>query len=139
MLRRELRRYRSWQRQAAKENPRLRTALSAEDTAFILLSSTGKQVHRSTVTKLIKWRAIRAGIALVPSDCCDAVGGYSSKMTPHALRRAWADHALNDKHHPLPLDVVAEVLNHADVRTTRLHYAGTKKQRANDALRGHRL
>ncbi|HEU4656359.1 MAG TPA: tyrosine-type recombinase/integrase [Capillimicrobium sp.] len=138
-LRAELRRYRHWQEQEAKRNPRLRAALADEETAFVLLSSSGKQLHRSTLTKMIKWRAVRAGVAVVPSTDPDAVDGKSSKMTLHALRRAWADHALNDPENPLPIDVVAEVLSHADVRTTRLHYARTKKRRAHDALRGHRL
>jgi integrase len=138
-LRAELRRYRHWQQEEAKRNPRVRAALMDEDTAFVLLSAEGQQLHASTLTKLIKWRAIRAGVALVPSNDSDAVNGMSSKMTVHALRRAWADHALNDPHNPAPLDVVGETLGHEDVRTTRLHYAQTKQPRVRDALRRHRL
>jgi integrase len=60
-------------------------------------------------------------------------------MSPHALRRAWADHSLNDPVNPAPLDVVSAVLNHSETTTTRRHYAHTNGERARDALLGHRL
>jgi integrase len=60
-------------------------------------------------------------------------------LTPHALRRAWADHALNDPDDPVSIEVVSEVLNHKDISTTRRHYAGTKPERAKAALLARRL
>lgn len=139
VLRSELRRYRRWQQSEAERNPRIAAALADERTAYVLLSSTGNRLHQSTLTKLIKWRAIRAGVAVYPSTDSDAVGGYSNRVTLHSMRRAWADHALNDPDNPVPLDVVAEVLGHRDVRTTRLHYARTKPRRATAALRARQL
>lgn len=87
VLRRELRRYKAWQQEQAALSPRIANALSDEDTAFILLSSTGKQLHQSTLTKMVKWRAVRAKVGLVRSDDVDAVDGFNSKLTPHSLRR----------------------------------------------------
>ena len=90
---------------------------------------------------MIKWRGVRAKVALARSTSDDAVDRWTSKVArpTHALRRAWVDHALNHPDNPVPLDVVAEVLDHSDRRTTRRHYARTKQSRAADALRRHRL
>lgn len=65
------------------------------------------------------------------------MGGLISQVSPHAYRRAWATIALNEKE--MPIDVVSEVLKHADIATTRRHYAPTKSERARAALIGMRL
>ncbi len=41
-------------------------------------------------------------------------GRKTSRASPHALRRAWATHALNDADDPVPIDVVSSVLRHAE-------------------------
>ncbi len=139
VLRRELRRYRKWQDEEARNNPSTREALADERTAYILLTNKGRQVNGSTLTKMIKWRGIRAEVGLIPSSDTGAVGGWNSRLTPHSLRRAWADHALNDPVNPLPLDLVSGALNHASTQTTINHYARPKRDRVHDALRAHRL
>lgn len=136
LLRVELKRYHRWQLDQAKRNPMIRAALSDEETAFVVLTRKGKRTRPETIAKLIEWRAIRAGIALMdaPPGRHDAPGGKVTRMSPHALRRAWAQHALNHPKRPVPIDVVAQVLNHSDISTTRRHYAPTKPERANAAL-----
>ena len=139
ILRRELRRYKKWQDEEARTNPKVASALADERTAFVILTDQGRQIHATTLTKMIKWRGIRAEVGLIPSDSSDAVDGWSSKLTPHSLRRAWADHALNDDINPLPLDIVSGVLNHASTQTTINHYARAKRDRVHDAIKAHRL
>ena len=139
VLRREFRRYQAWQREEAQLNPRVARALVDDRTAYILLTSGGKQVHASTLTKMIKWRGVRAEVGIVQTNDTDAVAGRNSLLTPHALRRAWADHALNDPNNPVPLDVVSGALNHASTQTTINHYARPKRNRVHDALKQHRL
>lgn len=139
VLRREVRRYRKWQEDQAQTNPRIREALADERTAFVILSANGRQVSATTLTKMIKWRGIRAEVGLIMSNDTDAIKGWNSKLTPHALRRAWADHALNDPVNPVPLDLVSGALNHTSTQTTINHYARPKRDRVHDALRAHRL
>lgn len=139
VLRRELLRYKKWQEEEARNNPRIREALADERTAYVMLTDRGRQVSATTLTKMIKWRGIRAEVGLILSSDTDAVGGWNSRLTPHSLRRAWADHALNDPVNPLPLDLVSGALNHTSTQTTINHYARPKRDRVHDALRAHRL
>ena len=104
------------QQKVAERNPAVRAALASPDTAHVLLTRTGSPIRPSTIAKMLKWHAVRAGVGVVPSGARhDAPGGMTSRVSPHALRRAWATTALNDPEHPLPLDVVQEV--EGDVRT----------------------
>lgn len=132
-LLRELRLYRRWQLSEAEHNPAIRDALSDPDTAYVLLTKNGKKTSPQCVTKIVNWHGIRAGVGLrKATGRCDAVGGQTSRVSPHAYRRAWATIALNDEE--LPIDVVSEVLRHKDIATTRRHYAPTKSDRARAAL-----
>lgn len=134
---RELRKYRNWQQQEAARNPAIRAALDHSDTAFVLLTRTGKRVHPNTIGKMIRWRAIRAGIAVKDAEGTrDVPSGLTSKLSPHALRRAWAQISLDDG---VPLDDIQTALNHKDISTTRRHYAPGKPERAQAAMRGMRL
>lgn len=82
---------------------------------------------------MLKWHAIRAGVGLYKSSARHGtVGGISSRVSPHSLRRAWATIALNEE--AQPIDVVSEVLKHKDISTTWRHYAPTKSDRARAAL-----
>jgi integrase len=120
LLRSEFRRYRAWQMKEAERNPDLRAALSYPDTAYVLLTRTGRPLTGQTVAKLIKWRALRARVGVYRTKATyDCPQGLTSRLTPHALRRAWADHALNDPIDPTPIDVVADVLDHKHNTTTR--------------------
>lgn len=139
-LLRELRTYRDWQIKQAERYPQVAAALADERTAFVLLTRNGKPLHPQQAAKMLKWRAIRAGVALIPATSeYDSLNGMTSKVCPHALRRAWSRLALNHPENPLPIDVVSEVLRHKDISTTRRHYAQTKPERARQALRDFNL
>ncbi len=134
-LLRELRDYRRWQTEVfAREKPAVRRALDDENTAYVLLTYNGKPMAPSSLPKMLKARAKRADVAVKATTAKhDASGGTTSKIGPHALRRAWATVALNEKE--VPLDVVQTVLNHKHISTTQMHYAHTKPERAREALR----
>jgi integrase len=133
MLSRQLRHYRAWQLSEAKRNPDILNALSDPETAFVLLSRKGKPTHASSINKMLKRLAVSAGVGVVRSECEEAIGGKTSRLSPHALRRSWATVALNEGE--VPIDVVSAVLKHKDISTTRRHYAPTKPERARQALR----
>lgn len=135
-----LREYREWQLREAEKNPKIAAALADEDTAYVLLTYNGKPLAASTVTKTLKWRARRAGIAVIKTDAkYDCPNGETSKINAHSLRRAWGRLSLNDEENPVPIDVVSEALGHSDIATTRKHYAQTKPERAQDAVRNFLL
>jgi integrase len=130
--------YRRWQLAEAERNSAMRDALSDPETAYVLLTRTGKRTSPEAVYKMLRWHAIRAGVGLYKTNGrWDAPGGITSRVSPHALRRAWATIALNDEE--LPTDVVSEVLMHREIATTRRHYAPTKPARAQAALLGMRM
>lgn len=133
VLQRELRQYRRWQLSEAQRNSAIRDALSDEETAYVLLTRTGTPIHPSSINKLLKRHALKAGVGVMNSKCTEAIDGKTSRLSPHALRRSWATAALNDQ--DVPIDVVSEVLKHKDIATTRRHYAPTKPERARRALR----
>jgi integrase len=134
-LLRMFREYLQWQLSEAERHPAIREALSDPDTAFVLLTRNGKPLGGDSIAKMLKWRAIRAGVGVIPAKGkWDAPGGKTSRVCPHSLRRAWAQFALNDPDHPQPIDVVSAVLRHSDISTTRRHYAPTKPDRARKAL-----
>jgi len=97
------------------------------------MTRNGKPMTTTQIYKCLRRHGVRARVGLreAPSDW-DASGGVTSKVTPHAMRRAWATTALNDEEQPI--DVVQEVLKHTEISTTRRHYAPTKSKRARDAL-----
>lgn len=130
---RELRLYQRWQLAEAARCSAMRDALSDPEKAFVLLTRNGKPMTKTQIYKMVRRIGVKAGVGLrkAPSDW-DAVDGMTSLVTPHAMRRAWATIALNEKQQPI--DVVSEVLRHSDISTTRRHYAPTKSERARDAL-----
>lgn len=143
LLSAQLRRYREWQLREAQRHELMRDALPRADSAFVLLTRSGRPVTGQTVAKLVQWRAIRAGVGVLDSPLGrdgkprrDCPGGKTTQLSPHALRRAWATHALNDPDPKkrVPIEVVSKVLNHKDISTTRRHYAPTKGELADDAL-----
>lgn len=135
---RALRLYRRWQLSQAQHNPAIEDALSDEDTAYVLLTDNGKPMHPNSIAKMLKWHAIRAGVGVKKAKGrWDAPGGRTSRLSPHAMRRGWATIALNDMGESI--DAISEVLKHADITTTRRHYAPTKPERAQRALRDMNL
>lgn len=138
-LRAMLREYKVWQERQAQSNPRVAAALADEDTAYLFLSQTGRQINKSTINKMINRRAVKAKIGLRSCSCTDSVNGFCSKLTPHTFRRAWAEYALNDERKPVSIDVVSEALGHKDITTTRRHYAHTSSNRVTEALLDERI
>lgn len=135
---RALRLYRTWQLAEAARLDAMRDALADPETAYVLMTRHGRKTAPQTIAKIVKWHAVKAGVGLRKSNGTrDTVNGMTSRISPHAYRRAWATIALNEKE--LPIDVVSEVLRHADIATTRRHYAPTKSERARAALVGMRL
>lgn len=130
---RELRIYRAWIKRQAEANDQIKDALEFNDTAFVLLTANGKPLNRSSLTKIVKNHGLKAGIGIKKTHVSrEYPTGRTSRLTPHAMRRAWARIALNDQN--VPIDVVSEVLRHEDISTTRNHYAQTKPERARKAL-----
>jgi integrase len=132
-LLRQFRLYRRWQLAQAERNAMIRDALSDPETAYVLLTRNGKRVDKDSVSKTLIWHAIRADVGVIQTkNRFDTVQGRTSRISPHAMRRAWATIALNEEEQPI--DVVSEVLKHRDISTTRRHYAQTKSDRARTAL-----
>lgn len=123
-----LRRWQNAQRRSAEQKPALAAALADPDTAFVLLTSSGRQLSHTTIAKQVKWRAARAGI-MPHSGKAGVSDENKSKVSPHVLRRSWAYMMRNQV--GASLDDIAEVLNHASTDTTRKHYAfaSTQKKR----------
>lgn len=132
-LLRELRLYRTWQFEQAEKYPAMAEALTDPEKAYVLMTRTGNPMTKTQIYKMIRRIGVRAKVGLrkAPSHW-DSVDGWTSLVTPHAMRRAWATIALNERKQPL--DVVSQVLRHADTSTTRRHYAPTKPERAREAL-----
>jgi site-specific recombinase XerD len=132
-LLREFRVYRQWIHKEAEKNARIKDALEFNESAFILLTSNGRPLNRSSLTKILKRHGLKAGVGVRKTHVSpEYPEGKTSDLTPHAMRRAWARIALNDQE--IPIDVVSEVLRHSDISTTRKHYAQTKPERARRAL-----
>jgi site-specific recombinase XerD len=117
------------QQHTAQHSPALAAALAHSDTAFVLLSRTGRRLTPSAISKQLKRRAARAGIhALEPRH-----GEHRSRVSPHAIRRSVATALLNSG---FALDAVADVLNHAQTDTTRRHYAFASNERRRATIEG---
>ncbi len=132
---RELRVYRKWQLKEAQRNEAMLDALGDPETAYVLMTRRGNPMTKTQIYKCLRRLGVRAGVGVrrAPSHW-DSVGGLTSNVTPHAMRRAWAASALNDEKQPI--DVVSEVLKHSEISTTRRHYAPTKSAHAREALLG---
>lgn len=135
-----LRAHREWQRREARKHPAMAAALADPETAYVFLTRSGQPIEPGHLVRLLKRHAVRAGVGVIPARGreWDAIDGMTSRLSPHALRRAWASHVLNGDR-PVPLDVVSKALGHADVTTTQRHYAFTDDNRAHAALVNHRL
>lgn len=60
-LRAALLRWREEQREEAERRPAIAKALANPETAWVLLTRNGKQLSHTTLGKMVKWRAVRAG------------------------------------------------------------------------------
>lgn len=138
---RALRHAREAQEREARRHPRMAAALSDPETAYVFMTKRGKQMSGGQLVRVLKRHAVRAGVAVIPAagEQWDAIDGMTSRMCPHALRRAWASHTLNDPDAGASIDVVSAVLQHKDITTTRRHYAFTDDERVWDALRRRQL
>jgi integrase len=139
LLVRELRAYRKWQTETfARKHRAVADALANEDTAFVLLTCNGRKTHPNTVSKMLKWRARRAGVAVETTTAKrDCPTGQTSRISPHAMRRGWGTIAHNE--HGVPMEVLQQVYKHKHLSTTQTHYVHTKPERARQALRQMKL
>lgn len=132
---RELCRYRRWQLEHyAVTHAAVRDALCFEETAYVLLTCNGKRTCPQAVTKILEMargargrqrQGVCVRVRLAPS-------GKTSKLSCHAMRRGWAQAALEDG---TPITTIQDVLKHDDISTTRRHYA-FKPPLTTAALRG---
>ncbi|MGO9490066.1 MAG: tyrosine-type recombinase/integrase [Solirubrobacteraceae bacterium] len=128
----ELHRYKAAQRFHAEGNALIAAALADPETAYVLLTANGTNMHASQLNLILKRHAIQAGVGVIQTGSYwVSADGRNSRLTAHSLRRAWATHALE---HGVPIDVVQAVLAHAEIRTTQEHYAHIKPERARAAL-----
>lgn len=138
---RALRAYREHQQREARRHPAMARALADPQTAYVFMTKAGKPMSGGQFVRVLKRHAVRAGVAVTPAagKQWDAIDGMTSRLSPHALRRAWATHSLNDPVNPVSLEVVTLVLGHDDTRTTQEFYARTDGGRGDVALDGRRL
>ncbi|MGN6816552.1 MAG: hypothetical protein ACTHK3_10795 [Solirubrobacterales bacterium] len=61
---RALRLYRHWQLSEATRNEAIREALADPETAYVLLTRSGRKTTPQTIGKLVKWHAVKAGVGL---------------------------------------------------------------------------
>ena len=120
-LRAALLRWREEQREEAERRPKIAHALANPETAWVLLTRNGKQLSHSTLGKMVKWRAARAGLYPHPPGS-EVPYENKSQLSPHALRRSFA---VLMRSAGTPLEDIADVLNQKDLNTTRDHYAYT--------------
>jgi integrase/recombinase XerD len=119
----ELRRWFIQQELDAQRCPGIREAKERADTDFVLLTKSGKQLAPNVITQELKARATRVGLHL-RDDAPDP--RRSSRVSAHTLRRSVASLLLNEG---MPIDAVADMLNHDRVDTTRKHYAFSSSER----------
>ncbi len=78
--------------------------LAGRISAHVFVTARGEALTRQACWYMIRRRAVRAGLARLPS--------------PHVLRHAFATHLLN---HGADLRVVQMLLGHADISTTQIY------------------
>jgi hypothetical protein len=86
--------------------------------------------------RILKRHAFRAGVGWSPRSGTRSTP-QTSRISPHALRRAWATHAHNHDH--VSIDVIAMALGHSDIGTTRRHDCFPDDERGFEALGTRRL
>jgi site-specific recombinase XerC len=84
-LLRQLRIYQRWQLSEAQRNPAMRDALSDPETAFVLLTRTGKRTSPESVLKMLKWHAIRADVASTSRQHVTARSAGSARESRRTL------------------------------------------------------
>jgi integrase/recombinase XerD len=127
-----LRRWRDEVLKQAEKNHDIKVALCDPDTAYVLLTRTGRPLCHTTIAKQAKWRAGRVGV-LRHADPNKVGKENASKVHPHAFRRT-AGTLL--RRSGTDLADIADLLNHKDLNTTRTHYAFTSTPRLKKTVMG---
>jgi integrase len=134
-----MRQYRAWQAEEAKRYPAMMAALADPDTAYVLMTKRGTALTGGQLARIVKRHAVRAGVGVIPAKSAtwETRDGKTSRVTPHAMRRAWATHAHNSD--GVSVEAVRKALGHADISTTMRHYCFTDDEQGFDALGGRGL
>jgi integrase/recombinase XerD len=93
--------------------------LRGRPSPFVFLGPTGRPLTRQAVWKLVRARALRAGIG--------------KRVSPHTLRHTFATHLLGGG---ADLRIVQTLLGHADISTTQT-YTHVAPQRLREVHRRH--
>ena len=119
-LKAALYRWQAAQEKQAQKLPAVAAALTSPETAYVLLTTTGKPLCHSTMSKQFKWRAKRAGVRV---HAAGAVVGTENKsrVSTHWARRTVAT-SLRRK--GVDVAEVAELLNDT-VQVVIDHYAAS--------------
>ena len=99
-----------------RERPRL---LAGRPSPFVFLRAGGKPISRQTVWKLVRRRALAAGLG--------------RRVSPHVLRHTFATHLLTGG---ADLRIVQTLLGHADITTTQV-YTHVAPSRLREVHRRH--
>lgn len=104
----------------------------------MLLTNTGKQLREGALWKALKRRAARAGVRVREQepDKRGKTPDNPSEVTPHMLRRTFATTL---RRRGSSLDVVASILGHASLDTTRRHYASHSDEQRKQAMDSFQL
>jgi integrase/recombinase XerD len=100
----------------ARDRPRL---LRGRPSPFVFLGPRGRPLSRQAVWKLVRRRALAAGLG--------------RRISPHTLRHTFATHLLGGG---ADLRIVQALLGHADIGTTQI-YTHVESQRLREVHRRH--
>jgi site-specific recombinase XerD len=114
--------------------PEIKAALEDKQTAFVLMSKNGERLWPTTIWRSLKRRAYQAGVKPLDHPGFNKHGrtkDLQSEVSPHMLRRSAATYLLEQGVH---IDVISDILGHADISTTKRHYLNPSDERRTAAM-----